>query len=323
MVGLSRRGRLNPGAFVGVHLASDWEFVAMNREASLVASLALFWLTVPAHAQFNVNPTGWMEKDGLTVASAQQVNAKPTKLRLFATLEARDKDVRRAVSRLADKKKSAGDKLRSLDPKPIALTFSPSRILEWTKISFLWWSDDDEYAIQVPDEPANTYTAYAAVQVDWELKDQASDELILVPIDLMGRIRGAGVFTSASSGQTKVDTDDSPSEIYMVFVGEISEEAGTEATKRAHEEANGQALKIASVTNRSLGKLLSMTPRVDGAWSWWWGHEHATKYPVRNSDKKATPHPMSEFRHLPSEVFGANPADLHRTYSVDLRFELK
>lgn len=295
----------------------------MNRRASVVASLAVFWFTLPAHGQFNVNPSGWIEKDGLTVASAQQVNAKPTKLRLFATLEARDKDVRRAVGRLAEKKKSAGPKLRSLDPKPAAVTFSPSRILEWTKSTFSWWWDDDEYAIQIPHEPASTYTAYAAVQVDWELKDQQSDELILMPVDLTGRIRAAGVFTSASADQTKADADDLPSELHMLFVGNVSEEAGTEATKRAYEEANGQALKLASVTNRTLGKLVTMAPRVDGAWYWWWGHEYATKYPVRNPDKKATPHPMSEFRHLPSEVFGANPADLHRTYSVELRFELK
>lgn len=39
--------------------------------------------------------------------------------------------------------------------------------------------------MHVPNQQPGRNTAYAAVQVDWEIKEQTSDELILMPIDLI------------------------------------------------------------------------------------------------------------------------------------------
>lgn len=75
-----------------------------------------------------------------------------------------------------------------------------------------------------------------------------------------------------------------------------------------------------------------MSPRIDGSWFWGWNYRYATRYTGMGGGggfmrvggtRSVIPHPMSEFSHLPSEVYGADPADLHRTYSIELRFELK
>lgn len=306
----------------------------MNRKALFVAPLVILYIAGPVRAQMTVNPNGWRQQDGLTVASAQQVTAKPTKLRLFTTLTAGDKDARRAVSSLAEKKKSARGKLQSLGVKPSAVEFSPIRILDWTSTNYGWWWDSRASVMHVPDEQPSRYTAHAAVQVDWEIKELTGDELILMPIDLIGRIRNAAAFEVAPADQAQSDPDNLASEIYVLFVGEISEEAGTAATKRAYDEASAQAMKLAATTNRNLGKLVTMAPRVDGSrfWGWGWGsdYQYATRYPTMGRGmggmglpNSFIPHPMSVFTHLPSEVFSADPADLHRTYSVELRFDLK
>ena len=119
-------------SFVGLNLdASYGKGTAMNCKALFVAPLVILWIGVPVRAQLSVNPSHWRQEDGLTVASAQQVTTTPTTLRLFTTLTAHDKDARRAVRSLAEKKESAKDKLQSLDVKPNAVTISPSRILGW------------------------------------------------------------------------------------------------------------------------------------------------------------------------------------------------
>jgi hypothetical protein len=294
----------------------------MNRKAPFLAPLVIFYVAVPVRAQRTVNPNSWIQQDGLTVASSQEVTTRPTKLRLFATLTARDEDARRAVTSLAEKKKTARDKLQSLGVKPIEVRMSPSRILEWNSTTDDWWWYRLRYAMRVPGEQPSSYTAYAAVQVDWEIKEQTGDDLILMPIDLVGRIRDAGVFGAARADRAQSDPDDPAREIYMLFVGDISEEAGTDATKRAYEEANAQAMKLAATTQRTLGKLATMSPRVEGTSFWLWDCEYATRYAFESRENRVIPNPMSEFTHLPSEVFSADPADLHRTYSIELRFEL-
>jgi hypothetical protein len=297
----------------------------MNRNALFVAPLAILYIAVPVRGQEPVNPSEWMQRDGLTVASVQKVTTRPTKLRLFTTITARDQDVRRAISSLAEEKKSARDKLQSLSVKPNAVSIAPSRILEWkTETDDWWWGwDNSTYPMHIPNKQPSGYTAYSAVQVDWEFNEQTNDELILMPIDLIGRIREADVFNAAPTDQTQRDPEDVACEIYMLFVGEISEEAGDDATKRAYDEANAQALKLAATTNRPLGKLVAMAPRVDSYSFWDWDGRYSTVYAFRSRKNSVIPHPMSAFSHLRSEVFSGDPADLHRTFSVELRFELK
>lgn len=303
----------------------------MSRKALFVAPLLIFCIAVPVRAQKVVNPSYWSQpEDGLSVASSQQVTITPTKLRLFTTLTARDKDARRAVRSLAEKKKSARDKLQALGVKPIAVTFSPIRILEWHRDVEYWTFYRSAYPMHVPNQKPGSYTAYAAVQVDWEIKEQTNDELTLMVIDLMSRIRDVEPFGVAHRAQSQSDIGDAAREMFILFVGEISEEAENNATKRAYDEANAQATKLAATTNRTLGKLEAMAPRVEGYSLWHWDHEYATSYlglggmgGWTGTKKSEIPHPMSEFSPLPSEVFGADPAGLRRSYSIELRFELK
>lgn len=305
----------------------------MNRKALFVAPLVILCMAVPVRAQRTINPSDWrQQEDGLTVASVQQVTAKPTKLRLFTTLTARDEDCRRAVSSLAEKKKSATAKLQTLGVKPTAVSFSPIRILEWHRGAedWSWTLRGSAYAMCVPSQKPSSCTAYAAVQVDWKIKEQAADESILMLVDLMGQIRNAAPFGVAPADQTQSGFDDASREIFMLFVGEISEEAETDATKRAYDEANAQAAKLAATTNRTLGKLTAMAPRVDGYSLWHWDDGYATSYlglggmgGWTSTRKSGIPHPMAEFRPLPSEVFDADPGGLRRSYSIELRFELK
>lgn len=306
----------------------------MNRKVLFAGTLVILCIAVPVRAQKTVNPNYWrQQEDGLTVASAQQVTTEPTKLRLFTALTARDKDSRLAVSSLAAKKKSTRDKLQALGMKPLAVSFAPIRILEWHDDVDYWAFARSANAMRIPTKQPSSYTAYAAVQVDWEIKEQTNDELTLMVIDLMGRIRNAAPFGGAQTDQAQSDLDAAAREMFMLFVGEISEKAVTDATKRAYDEANAQATKLAATTNRTLGKLATMSPRVEG-YSWWlWGDEYATSYLALGGmsgmggwggmKKSGVPHPMTEFRPLPSEVFGADPAGLHRSYSMELRFELK
>jgi hypothetical protein len=292
----------------------------MNHKALFLASLLVVY--APAvRAQTTVNPSGWQDRDGLTVASAQEVTVAPTKLRLFSTITARDKDARRAVTRLAEKKTAVKDKLQSLGFKPNAIKVSPSRILEWTdSTAQVWWSDS-EYAMRVPEDQPTECTAYAAVEAEWEIKGKTSDEVILMPVDLIERIRKAAVFEPVHKNATK--EDECASGTYVIFVGEVSEEAGTKALKRAYEEASAQATKLAATTHRTLGKLMSMSPRIDSAWIWSWEPELSNRYRVGNSKNGLIPHPMSQFTHAPAEVIGSDPTDLHRKYVMELRFEVK
>lgn len=309
----------------------------MNRKALFVAPLVILYIAVPIRAQqMTTNPSGWMEQEGLAVASTQQVTTRPTKLRLFTTLTVRDKDARRAVSSLAEKKKSVKDGLQSLGVKPSVVTISPIRILDWNSgasgTGGGFFSVGDTDPMHVPNRQPLLYTAYAAVQVDWEIKQQTSDELILMPIDLIGQIREAGPFDVDRTDQAWSDHFAVASEIYMLFVGDISEEASTDATKRAYDEANAQAIKLAATTNRTLGKLVTMSPRVDGYSFYHWNYQYATRYRFMGGfggmggmgvKGLVVPHPMSQFGPLPSEVYSSNPDDLQRTYSIDLRFELE
>ena len=306
----------------------------MSRKVLFVAPLLIFCIAVPVRAQKTVNPSYWSQpEDGLSVASSQQVTITPTKLRLFTTLTARDQDARRAVGSLAEKKKSARDKLQALGVKPIAVTFSPIRILEWHRDVEYWTFYRSAYPMHVPNKKPSSYTAYAAVQVDWKIKKQTDDELTLMIIDLMTRIRDAATFGVTHTAQSQSDIDDAAREMFILYVGEISEEAENNATKRAYDEANAQATKLAATTNRALGKLEAMAPRVEGYSLWHWDNEYATSYLAMGgmggivgwtgTKKSEIPHPMSEFSPLPSEVFGADPAGLRRSYSIELRFELK
>lgn len=317
---------------VGLDLdASCGKVTAMSSKALFVAPLVIFCTAVPVWAQKTVNPSYWnQQEDGLSVASSQQVTTRPTKLRLFTTLTARDKAPRRAVSSLAEKKKSARDKLQALGVKPIAVTFSPIRILEWHRDVEYWTFHRSASPMHVPNQKPSSYTAYAAVQVDWEIKEQTNDELTLMLIDLMDQIRNAAPFGVAHTDQAQSDFDDATHEMFVLFVGEISEEAETDATKRAYDEANAHAAKLAATTNRTLGKLEAMAPRVEGHSLWHWDVEYATSYLAFagmggwiSTKKSGIPHPMSEFTPSPSEVFGADPAGLRRSYSIELRFELK
>lgn len=287
----------------------------------VAAFLSLF--VSQAFAQTIVNPDSWSEqKEGLAVASAQKVTTKPTKIRMFSTLAEADSDVKKAVTKLAEKKKTAIEKLKSIDVKEDAIQITETKILEWNrqdKNGLFFWRPDN--VIRVHQEPQEQYTTYAAIQVDWEIKDLNNDELIVKMIDLMDRIKQSNVFAAAEKDERRKDyiLDPSP-DIYFLFVGEISEEASIDACKRAYEEAHGQAMKIAAATGQTLGKVKSITSEKEGCW---WGFETELFYDYDNEKDSPFPDPRAAFRHSPSEVSSVHPANLYRVFKVELRYEIK
>jgi hypothetical protein len=157
------------------------------------------------------------------------------------------------------------------------------------------------------------YTAYAAVQVDWEIKDLGGDELILKCADLRDQIRKNGVFKN----------HENDSEFSLVVIGEISDDAATDAYKRSYEEANSQAQKIATITGKPLGKLEAIMLRQDGRYYWYSDYETETRYLAPQASQSELPNPKLAFRHAPTEVYGSRVSDLYRVYTIELRFELK
>ena len=153
-------------------------FVAFDRESVRLAGVRTD----------GVNSDSWPEPKGLTVTSLQKVVAKPTKLRLFATLAETDPDVKKAVAKLADSKKTAIDKLLAIGVKKDAIEFAETRIHEWDETEQggmmgmgMFNVDTPERVIPLSREAADedAYTAFAAVQVEWEIKDLDGDALIL------------------------------------------------------------------------------------------------------------------------------------------------
>jgi hypothetical protein len=282
---------------------------------SLIAALLAGLFVSPATAQLSLDTDWSPDQNGLTVASAQKVVAEPAKLRVFATLVEYDPDVRIAVAKLADSKKATIDKLLAIGAKKDAIEFAETRISEW--------NEGGERLIHIPRKSWGDYeyTAYAAVQVDWEINDLDGDKLIVKLSDLRDQIRRNRVFKSDHNEKKKWHRMARPFEFYLIVVGENSDEARNEAHRRGYEEANAHAQKIATITGHPLGKLETMTLRKDGRFSGW-GYEGQTTYSV--PDRSAgLPNPMLAFRLSPSEVYGSRASELYRIYTIELRFELK
>ena len=294
----------------------------MSQKWLFVAGVLTACCGAPVHAQLTMNPNSWREGEGLAVASAQQVTAKATKLRLFTTLTATDKDARRAVSALAERKAATKEKLQSLDVKPDAISIRPTRLLEWNERVSDWWWSDPVYSIEVRRKQPGSYTAYAAVQVEWKIELQESDEMILLPVELIERLRRRNVFGLGDDPKADAKAN-AKCGIVMLFVGEISEESADGAMRRAIEEANAQAAKVATAMDKSLGRLLSVSPQEDGAWGYEYATSYRTRYWIKDRDNGDIPSPLVDFTHSPSEVFGSDPTQLQRTYSMELRYELK
>jgi hypothetical protein len=291
----------------------------MNRKWFFIALFAGLFVS-RAMAQMEVDVDSSVRQNGLTVASEQKVVAKPTKFRLFATLAERDTYVKAAIAKLAELKKAAIEKLLAIGAKKDDIDIAETQIYEWKEMN---GGGSLERAIRIPLEMSDDfeYTAYAAVQVDWEIKDLRGDELLVKFADLRDQIRKNGVFRNDGNEKKKWHRIAKPSDFFLVVVGEISEDAVNAACKRAYEEANARARSNAAIADRPLGKLEAMTFRKYGRFLWQ-GYADETGYSVPDRSV-GLPNPMLAFRLSPTEVYGSRASELYRIYTIELWFELK
>lgn len=267
-------------------------------------AIAVFWvlLTAPVCcAQLFLNPD-WKERNGLTVASVQKVSVPASLLRGFVTLKSVDEDPGKAIATLSAQKKAAIAALTAINVPEGSIKTTTTKILEWDnpKSEFNYISSDDE-AI-VPTTGAIESTAVTHMSFDISLVGVDSDERLILPFDICQRLEKTPVFESNN--------------FHFLYIGEVNESQINEAKMKAYEEALASAQSSVALSGRKLGKLVALTPGVNGRW-WpeptygYWTAQAASRNPISN------------FRPAENEVFGNDPANLSEDHSVELRFEIE
>ena len=276
-----------------------------SKKVMRTSSFAWLWIlciSQPCIAQVSVSPN-WSEHNGLTVACSHTVKVPAKLLRGFTTLESADADPREAVAKLKAIKKSAVDALQGIGVAKEAITISATKILEWdTTPKQLNFYNQNNYAL-LPTAEASEYTAVAFVTFDVPVSRKDSDELTLYPYDISKRMKTQSPFES--------------SKIEMFYVGELAEAEINDATKKAHDEALAKCKKIASLSGRSLKKLVALTPEY-GISKYWM--VQPSRY---SNDETSGKNPLAEFGPRENEAYGYDHSDLTRTFSVELRFEIE
>lgn len=261
-------------------------------------------LTVPVcQAQMSMNPD-WQERNGLTVASVQKVSVPASLLRGFVTLKTVDDDPRIAIANLSAQKKGAIAALTAINIPADSIKTTTTKILEWdSSPNVLNYYRDDDDAL-VPTTISEKSTAVAHISFDIPLDGIDSDELVILPFDIQQSLEKTSVFESNN--------------LHFLYVGEVKESQINDAKKKAYDEALENAQSIMRLSGRKLGKLVALTPEVNGRW-WYWS-EPTYGYWNEIAESK---NPISNFRPLENEVFGNDPANLSRHYSIELRFEIE
>ena len=281
---------------------------------SVVISVLLVFTCEFAIAQSSVNPS-WTERNGLTATSEQEVIVKPTKLRCFSTLKVDEVDAKLAVQRLADKKKIVLEKLQKLGIARTEIRFTQIRLPQWQNIIDQGYWPKEHTSMEVSKQLPSRHVAYTSLQIDLEIKEDGEAEMILLPIEIVNRLRESQLVQGVDI--TKPADFEPP--LHMLFVGAISDAESNRAIKAAYDEASTQAETIAKLTGRTLGKLEALTPYIDGMWSF--GKDY--NYSAFTNRSQEIPNPMTEFRPLDSEVYGVDPAHLSRKFKVELRYKLQ
>lgn len=267
---------------------------------------ACFWVTFLTHycsAQMSVNPD-WRERNGLTVASSQAISVPAKTLRGFLTLESVHVDPRNAIANLSAKKKAAIDAFKTINIPEDSIKTTSSRIPEWDATPRTGSFYGVNTNALLPTTESKEITAVAYVSFDIPVAEMTMDELAILPHDTCKRLKSQPVFES--------------SKIYFLYVGELTESQIKDVSKRAYDEAFTSAKSTVALSGRTLGKLAALTPEVNGRWRYW----SELTYGYWN-DAAAEKNPLSAFRPAENEVFGNDPSNLSRTYTVELRFNLE
>ena len=270
----------------------------------------LIWVVTPTLAQICNLSDSSSKMDGLTVLGVQIVNVKPEKLRLYTTVLAEGDSGKMAVQNLAEKKKLITKNLQSIGVANSAITFAQTRILEWGAMS------QGYGAIVIPKDTIPSYTASIALQVDWGIKGKVHDELIEMAIEITDRLCEEAVFGVVENNGNFPIPINFPSEIYIVFVGNYSDAAIDDAQKLAFDEAVARANSIANISGQTLGKLESIVYDVSDRNSFSFGGMGGMV------QDKSIQNPMLDFSRSPTEICNANPSNLSKEVSIQLRYEL-
>ncbi len=271
---------------------------------NLTAAMLLVALLINhSNAQTSVNP-GWYGRDGLSVGSYQTVTVTAKTLRGFTSIEVIDPEPKEAIAKLKVARKSAIESIKKTIGVPDdAIKASPAMIAEWRDLpkSFGMWSQETP---TISPTELDEYTAVVHLCFDVSLKNLDEDELAILPHDVTSRLKKQPEFES--------------SDFVFLYVGEVSDEQAKQATKRAYDEAFDTAKQLTELSSRSLGKLVELTASNEGSSRYWFdrGYGH-----ISTANSKSSP--LASFKPLANELFAANPANLNRIFSVDLRFEIE
>lgn len=270
---------------------------------SLAAILLVALLVSLSQAQTSVNP-GWYHGEGLSVGSYQTVTVTAKTLRGFTSIEVVDREPREAIAKLKVARKSAIEAIKNaIGVTDNAIKVTPTVIAGWDQLPEGFRMLPRTSTAISPTE-LDEYTAVVHLCFDVAVKSLDVDELALLPHDVSSRLKKQPDFES--------------SDFVFFYVGEVSDEQAKQATKRAYDEAFDNAKKLTALSSRSLGKLVELTAGSEGSSRYWVDRGYGS---LSTDNLKSSP--LANFKPLVNEVFGANPADLTRVFSVDLRFEIE
>ena len=268
--------------------------------------MACCWLTffsVNCCAQLSVNPE-WRERTGLTVGSSQTVFVSAHLLRGFLTLESIDQEPRNAIANIAAQKKAATEALKAVGISETFIKITSTKMLEFQETPKEFRTNRSDINALLPTTDSQEYSAVAYLRFDIPLSGKDSDELALLPHEVCRSLKKYPVFDS-----TKV---------CFLYIGKLEQEQINQATKKAYKEALENAKSIAQLSRRTLGKLLALTPEVDGRWRYMSNLSYD-----QWSEGDANKNPLSQFSPAEDEVFGNDASKLSRTCSVELRFAIE
>lgn len=268
----------------------------------LLACIGVLWSTSITAAQMSVNPD-WRERNGLTVASTQTVIVPAKYLRCFTTLKAIESDPPAAILKLKDLKKAAKEALTTCGISEKDVSMTATRILETEWKTDAWRAAYGLTGGLLLPSNLESGTALSHVSFDIHLEATDPDELAALPYVIFKRLKEHNVFEAC--------------DFKFLFIGELEDSQMKDAYQKAFAEASSDAKAMAMLSGRSLGKLAAMTPEVNGRW-WGW----SAGYDGHSWDHNAALNPLSQFKPKENEVFGADPNELKRSCSLELRYSL-
>ncbi|MBX3419174.1 MAG: SIMPL domain-containing protein [Pirellulaceae bacterium] len=268
----------------------------------IIAYLIFLGFTQIGFTQMSVNPD-WNERNGLTVASSQRIAVSAKKLRVFTTLRISDSDPRQAINKLNEAKTTVIKSLRAIGVAETAINFTSPQFAEWEHSSRTTYYYRQSDGIFIPSH-FRTHSAVTYLSFDVPIETDNEDEITLLPYEISKKL--------SDIPELKLK------KVVMLYIGEVDETQITEVNKRAYDEAMTYANSIAELSGRKLGKLQALTPQIDGRWR----YRSDLTYGSWNYDR-VDDFPQANFHPSENELFGTNPQELSRTYSIELRFEIE